>query len=247
MLETKLIPALDLINGKVVRLFKGAYEDQKIYEFEPLAKFKEYEKAGAKWLHLVDLSGAKEPEKRQNELIKKLCSKVSVNLQVGGGIRSKEDIKALLNAGAKRVVIGSLALRDKEFTKELLKEFGSGQITLALDVIPKKNKYFVATNAWQERSDTTLFELLEFYAKAGLKHLLCTDISKDGTLSGANVRLYTLIHEIFAGICIQASGGVNSLEDLKALKGSCSGIIVGKALLDGVFSAKEGVECLQKE
>ena len=236
-----LIPALDLLDGKVVRLFKGDYERQKAYEFEPLAKFKEYEKAGAKWLHLVDLNGAKKPLERQNELIKMLCERVSVNLQIGGGIRSKEDIKTLLSLGAKRVVLGSVALKDKELTSEILQEFTSEKIVLALDAIFSENDFFVASNAWQEKSKERLFDLLEFYTKRGLKHLLCTDISRDGTLSGANQNLYKELKNAFSSLEIQASGGVNSLEDLKALRGSCSGVIVGKALLDGVFSIEEAL------
>ncbi|EAI6766715.1 1-(5-phosphoribosyl)-5-[(5-phosphoribosylamino)methylideneamino]imidazole-4-carboxamide isomerase [Campylobacter coli] len=239
-----IIPALDLIDGQVVRLVKGDYEQKKVYKYDPLEKFREYENAGATWLHLVDLSGAKDPNKRQLALIEKLTNEVSVNLQVGGGIRTKEEIQALLDCGVKRVVIGSLAITNPTLCVEILQHFGSEAIVLALDTILKED-YMIAINAWQDTSDKRLLEVLEFYNIKGLKHILCTDISKDGTMQGVNVRLYKLIHEIFPHICIQASGGVASLKDLKKLKGICSGVIVGKALLDGVFSVEEGIKCLQ--
>ncbi|EBF5795646.1 1-(5-phosphoribosyl)-5-[(5-phosphoribosylamino)methylideneamino]imidazole-4-carboxamide isomerase [Campylobacter coli] len=239
-----IIPALDLIDGQVVRLVKGDYEQKKVYKYDPLEKFREYENAGATWLHLVDLSGAKDPNKRQLALIEKLTNEVSVNLQVGGGIRTKEEIQALLDCGVKRVVIGSLAITNPTLCVEILQHFGSEAIVLALDTILKED-YMIAINAWQDTSDKRLLEVLEFYNIKGLKHILCTDISKDGTMQGVNVRLYKLIHEIFPHICIQASGGVASLKDLENLKGICSGVIVGKALLDGVFSVEEGIKCLQ--
>ncbi|HEB9313938.1 TPA: 1-(5-phosphoribosyl)-5-[(5-phosphoribosylamino)methylideneamino]imidazole-4-carboxamide isomerase [Campylobacter coli] len=239
-----IIPALDLIDGQVVRLVKGDYEQKKVYKYDPLEKFREYENAGATWLHLVDLSGAKDPNKRQLTLIEKLANEVSVNLQVGGGIRTKEEIQALLDCGVKRVVIGSLAITNPTLCVEILQHFGSEAIVLALDTILKED-YMIAINAWQDTSDKRLLEVLEFYNIKGLKHILCTDISRDGTMQGSNAELYELIYKNFPKIHTQASGGVASLEDLKKLKGICSGVIVGKALLDGVFSVEEGIKCLQ--
>lgn len=244
-MQTTLFPALDLINGKVVRLFKGDYAREQSYDFKPLDKLKEYENAGAKWLHLVDLDGAKEPKNRQISLIKSLCDAANVSVQVGGGIRSKADIKALLSAGASRVVIGSVAILNPELCVEILREFPAHQICLALDVLPKGAEFIVAVNAWQDESDKKLLEVIEFYAEHGLRHILCTDISRDGTMSGANLRLYKLVSEIFPNIEILASGGVNSLDDLKNLKGICGGVIVGKALLDGTFSVKDALACLR--
>lgn len=244
-MQTMLIPALDLISGKVVRLYKGDYTKAQSYDIDALAKFKAYEGEGARWIHLVDLDGAKEPQKRQIALIKSLCASAKASVQVGGGIRSKEEIKALLDAGASRVVIGSLAIHNPQLCIEILREFPAHQICLALDVVPKGSEFIIAVNAWQDESDKKLLEVIEFYAEHGLRHILCTDISKDGTMSGANLRLYKLLSEVFPSIEIQASGGVNSLADLQSLKGICSGVIVGKALLDGVFSVKEGIECLR--
>ena len=245
-MQTKIIPSLDLIDGEVVRLFKGDYFQKKIYKQDAKNLLKAYEKAGAKELHLVDLSGAKDPRKRELALIEKLSHSVKVDLQVGGGIRSKEEVKALLGSGVKRVVIGSLAIKNPKLCLEILKEFGNESIVLALDVVLKED-YKIAINAWQEESDKKLMEVLEFYADRKLKHILCTDISKDGTMQGPNTRLYHLIHDIFPNLSIQASGGVSCLDDLKRLKGICSGVIVGKALLEGVFSVEEAIKCLQKE
>ncbi|MCX2683541.1 1-(5-phosphoribosyl)-5-[(5-phosphoribosylamino)methylideneamino]imidazole-4-carboxamide isomerase [Campylobacter sp. MIT 21-1685] len=243
-MKTQIIPALDLINGEVVRLFKGDYTQKKSYDKDPLHQFKIYEKEGAKWLHLVDLSGAKDTAQRQIPIINKIAKEIQINLQVGGGIRSKDEVKALLDSGVKRVVIGSLAIKNPKLCKEFFKEFGSEALCLALDVVPKANDYIVAINAWQEQSDKNILEVLEIYKEHGLKHLLCTDISKDGTMNGANIKLYEFINKKYPKIEIQASGGVASLEDVKKLKGICSGVIVGKALLEGVFSVSEAVECL---
>ncbi|MCR2099218.1 1-(5-phosphoribosyl)-5-[(5-phosphoribosylamino)methylideneamino]imidazole-4-carboxamide isomerase [Campylobacter upsaliensis] len=244
-MKSELIPAIDLIDGEIVRLVKGEYESKQSYDFKPLEKLKEYERAGAKWLHLVDLSGAKEPNKRQFELIQSLALNLNANLQVGGGIRTKAEVKNLLESGVKRVVIGSLALTNPQLCVELLSEFGADKLCLALDIKPVKEDFYLALNAWQDTSKKKLFEVLELYAKEGLKHILCTDISKDGTLSGVNVELYKQIASNFSHIHTQASGGVAGLEDLEKLKGLCGGIIVGKALLEGIFNIKEGLQCLK--
>ncbi|MCR2101111.1 1-(5-phosphoribosyl)-5-[(5-phosphoribosylamino)methylideneamino]imidazole-4-carboxamide isomerase [Campylobacter upsaliensis] len=244
-MKSELMPAIDLIDGEIVRLVKGEYESKQSYDFKPLEKLKEYERAGAKWLHLVDLSGAKEPNKRQFELIQSLALNLNANLQVGGGIRTKVEVKNLLESGVKRVVIGSLALTNPQLCVELLSEFGADKLCLALDVKPVKEDFYLALNAWQDTSKKKLFEVLELYAKEGLKHILCTDISKDGTLSGVNVELYKQIASNFSHIHTQASGGVAGLEDLEKLKGLCGGVIVGKALLEGIFNIKEGLQCLK--
>lgn len=244
-MKSELMPAIDLIDGEVVRLVKGEYESKQSYDFKPLKKLKEYERAGAKWLHLVDLSGAKEHNKRQFELIQSLALNLNANLQVGGGIRTKAEVKNLLESGVKRVVIGSLALTNPQLCVELLSEFGADKLCLALDVKPVKEDFYLALNAWQDTSKKKLFEVLELYAKEGLKHILCTDISKDGTLSGVNVELYKQIASNFPHIHTQASGGVAGLEDLEKLKGLCGGVIVGKALLEGIFSVEEGLQCLE--
>lgn len=245
-MKTELIPALDLIDSKVVRLVKGDYKRKISYdEINPLHKLKEYEEMGAKWIHLVDLSGAKDTSKRQLSLFKELIKNSSVNLQVGGGIRSKDEVKSLLDLGVKRVVLGSLAITEVKLCVEILQEFGGDSICLALDVVPSNDDFLIAINAWQEQSEQTLFETVSYYLQYGLKHMLCTDISRDGTLQGMNTKLYKDLAKTFASIQTQASGGLCDLDDLKNLNGVCGGIVAGKALLDGIFTVKEGIECLQ--
>lgn len=242
-----LIPALDLIDGKVVRLLKGDYNNISNYECDFLTQFKYYEAQGATWLHLVDLSAAKDPSKRQINIIKSICQNININIQVGGGIRSIDDIKILLDIGVKRVIIGSLIIQKPELCAKLLTQFGNDNLVFAMDVRPQNDAYFVAINAWQKTSDKDIIKVLKYYEKYKLKHVLCTDISKDGTLKGPNIKLYKYIKKNFPNIHLQASGGISSLNDLKALNDICSGIIVGKALLEGKFELKEGIKCLQSE
>lgn len=244
-MQTQLIPALDLIDGKVVRLFKGDYAQMQSYPFSPLEKAKEYENSGAKCLHIVDLDGAKNPARRQISLVKSICKQSKIAVQVGGGIRTRADVKELLDAGARRVIIGSLAIRDPKACVQILREFDFDEIVIALDVKPKGDDYIVLSNAWQSESDQPLLKVAEFYAENGARHFICTDVTRDGTMSGANAGLYKLLSRIFTHAQGQASGGVNSLADLAALKGLCAGVIVGKALLDGKFSVAEAIKCLQ--
>ncbi|EMK3758731.1 1-(5-phosphoribosyl)-5-[(5-phosphoribosylamino)methylideneamino]imidazole-4-carboxamide isomerase, partial [Providencia rettgeri] len=212
-----IIPALDLIDGTVVRLHQGDYAKQTDYGNDPLPRLQQYEKEGAKLLHLVDLTGAKDPQKRQIPLLKKLLAGVSVPVQVGGGIRSEDDVKALLEAGATRVVIGSTAVTKPELVKTWFETYGGEAIVLALDVrINAEGVKEIAISGWQENSNLTLEQAIEIYQPYGLKHVLCTDISKDGTLTGSNVNLYQEISQKFPDIAFQASGGIGNLDDIAA-------------------------------
>lgn len=242
-----IIPALDLIDGQIVRLQQGDYARQTNFDYSPIAKFKEYEAAGANYLHLVDLDGAKDPKNRQIDAIKTIVAEVKTPIQVGGGIRTKEDVEALLNIGVSRVVVGSTAVTKPEMVEEWFKEFGGEKIVLALDIRIQNGEKLVALSGWQETSELTLEALIERFKKVGLKHVLCTDISKDGMLTGSNVALYTELCKEFPGIAFQSSGGIGDLEDIKALKPTgVSGVIVGRALLENRFSAEEAVQCWQK-
>ncbi|MDF7669722.1 1-(5-phosphoribosyl)-5-[(5-phosphoribosylamino)methylideneamino]imidazole-4-carboxamide isomerase [Orbaceae bacterium ESL0721] len=243
-----IIPALDLIDGTVVRLHQGDYSRQRDYGSDPLLRLQNYEKQGAKLLHLVDLTGAKDPSKRQIPLIQKLISGVTIPVQVGGGIRHEEDVKTLLAAGAARIVIGSTAVKEPEVVKEWFTKYGAEKFVLALDVrISENGDNNVAIHGWQEASEMTLEQVIEAYQPYGLKHVLCTDISKDGTLTGSNVALYQAIHKKYPQIALQASGGIGSLADIKALEESgVAGIIVGRALLEGKFTVEEAIACWQK-
>ncbi|EMF4670935.1 1-(5-phosphoribosyl)-5-[(5-phosphoribosylamino)methylideneamino]imidazole-4-carboxamide isomerase [Providencia stuartii] len=242
-----IIPALDLIDGNVVRLHQGDYAKQTAYGNDPLPRLQQYEQEGAKLLHLVDLTGAKDPQKRQISLLKKLLAGVCVPVQVGGGIRTEEDVKALLDAGATRVVIGSTAVKQPGLVKTWFERYGGEAIVLALDVrINQQGVKEIAISGWQENSNLSLEQAIEMYQPYGLKHVLCTDISKDGTLAGSNVNLYREISQKYPDIAFQASGGIGSLADIAAIPSSgAAGVIVGRALLEGKFTVAEAIACWQ--
>lgn len=242
-----IIPALDLIDGNVVRLHQGDYAKQTAYGNDPLPRLQQYEQEGAKLLHLVDLTGAKDPQKRQIPLLKKLLAGVSVPVQVGGGIRTEDDVKALLEAGATRVVIGSTAVKQPKLVQSWFEQYGGDAIVLALDVrINEQGIKEIAISGWQENSNLSLEQAIEMYQLFGLKHVLCTDISKDGTLTGSNVNLYQEISQKYPDIAFQASGGIGSLNDIAAIPASgAAGVIVGRALLEGKFTVAEAIECWQ--
>lgn len=242
-----IIPALDLIDGQIVRLHQGDYAQKREYAHDPLKQLQFYQAQGAKQLHLVDLTGAKYPQLRQIELITKLINGVDIPIQIGGGIRQQADIEALLAAGAQRVVIGSTAIQSPEIVKQWFSNYGADRLVLALDVrISPEGKKYIAIHGWQEQSNQTLEQVIDNYLPFGLKHVLCTDISKDGTLSGSNVALYQHITQQYPQIAFQASGGIGDINDIKALeKSGVAGIIVGRALLEGKFTIQEAMTCWQ--
>ncbi|GAA0517719.1 1-(5-phosphoribosyl)-5-[(5-phosphoribosylamino) me thylideneamino]imidazole-4-carboxamide isomerase [Tatumella terrea] len=242
-----IIPALDLIEGKVVRLHQGDYAQQRDYGNDPLPRLQAYQQEGAQVLHLVDLTGAKDPAARQIPLLKTLLAGVPAPVQVGGGIRSREDVAALLGAGAARVVVGSTAVKQPEEVRQWFAEFGPDAIVLALDIrIDEHQRKEVAISGWQEAAGVTLEQVIEDYQSVGLKHVLCTDISRDGTLAGSNVALYQEITAKYPEIAFQSSGGIGSLEDIAALRNSgVRGVIVGRALLEGKFTVTEAIACWQ--
>ncbi|NMN91385.1 1-(5-phosphoribosyl)-5-[(5-phosphoribosylamino)methylideneamino] imidazole-4-carboxamide isomerase len=244
-----IIPALDLIDGQVVRLHQGDYGQQRQYGSDPLPRLQDYQQQGAQVLHLVDLTGAKDPAARQTPLLKKLLSGVSVPVQVGGGIRTEQDVEALLEAGASRVVIGSTAVKEPARVQQWFTRYGAEALVLALDVrIDANGVKQVAISGWQENSNTTLEQIVEQYLPFGLKHVLCTDISRDGTLSGSNVDLYREISQRFPQVAFQASGGIGNLTDIANLRDSgVQGVIIGRALLEGKFNVAEAISCWQNE
>ena len=242
-----IIPALDLIDGSVVRLHQGDYGQQRDYGNSPLPRLQDYQAQGAEVLHLVDLTGAKDPAARQIPLLKQLVAGVTVPVQVGGGIRTEQDVEALLDAGVSRVVVGSTAVKNPELVQQWFTRFGADALVLALDVrIDDAGNKHVAVSGWQENSDSTLEQVVEQFLPFGLKHVLCTDISRDGTLAGSNVALYREVCQRFPQVAFQASGGIGNLDDIAALRGSgVKGVIVGRALLDGKFNVREAISCWQ--
>lgn len=242
-----IIPAIDLIDGKTVRLYQGDYEQKTNYQQSPEELIQHYFEQGAEILHLVDLDGAKESSKRQTIRLKELISLAQMPVQVGGGVRCQQDVDDLLALGASRVVIGSLAIKEPELVKSWFEVYGKEKIVLALDVqINEQGEKMLPTHGWINASNTSLEQLLDVYGKDTVKHVLCTDISKDGTLTGSNVSLYQQLKQQFPDIIWQASGGIGSLDNIDSVaKSGADGIILGKALLEGKFTVSEAISCWQ--
>lgn len=242
-----IIPAIDLIDAHVVRLYQGDYEQKTQYELDPVEVVHDYADQGATWLHIVDLTGAKDTSKRQLELIKSMVDTKRMQFQAGGGIRSEEEVAQLLETGVSRVVIGSLAVKQPELVKSWVEKYGPERIVLALDInINESGEKLIATHGWQENSGVALEGLLEDFATVGAKHVLCTDISRDGTLQGANTELYQEMAARFPNVSWQASGGIGRINDIEALKPTnVGGVILGRALLEGKFTVKEAIACWQ--
>ncbi len=242
-----IIPAIDLIDGKVVRLYQGDYGQKTEYSTDPQGRFDDYVAQGATQLHLVDLDGAKDSTKRQLTVIRKLLANTKAPVQIGGGVRTEQDVIDLLDAGANRVVIGSTAVKDPATVAGWVEKYGVDKIVLALDVnIDAQGQRKIAVAGWQEDSGVTIEALLAHYLPVGLKHVLCTDISRDGTLQGSNVALYRDLAAQFPQINWQASGGIGGIADIDALKGSgVGGVILGRSLLEGKFTVKEAIACWQ--
>lgn len=244
-----IIPAIDLIDGQVVRLYQGDYNQQTTFDLPPLDQLQSYEAQGAQWLHIVDLTGAKDPLKRQIALIAILVEGLNANIQVGGGIRSEAQVAELLAIGVKRVVIGSLAVKEPELVKKWFVKYGPEAICLALDVnIDEQGNKVVAVSGWQSGGGKSLEALVDIYREVGLTHALVTDISRDGTLTGANTALYQELAQTYPAIHWQASGGIATLDNVQAVRDSgAAGIIIGKALLINQFTVEEAIQCWPNE
>ena len=240
-----IYPAIDLRGGRVVRLTEGRFDQEKSYGDNPLAVARGFAADGAQWLHVVDLDGAKDPAKRQTTLVARLARESALRVQTGGGIRNAAQVEALLAAGAERVIVGSLAVTKPKLVASWLEKFGSEKLVLALDARADASGAFrLATAGWQETSELTVADLIVRYLPHGLRHVLCTDISRDGKLTGPNAALYTELRTRFPALQIQASGGVSSLDDLRELKAShLAGAIVGRALYENKFSLPEALAC----
>lgn len=229
----EILPAIDLKNGFAVRLKKGEMNSAKIYSDKPCELAEKFADLGAKWLHIVDLDGAFAGEAKNAKTIEKIVKSTNLKIEVGGGIRDEERIKFYKNSGVSRFILGSAALKNPEFVKQMAKKY---KIAVGIDA---KNG-FVATEGWAEVSNIKACELAKIYADAGVEAIICTDISKDGMLSGVNVKFSEEIAKS-SGIKTIASGGVKDLSDIKALKqsGKIYGVIVGKAYYEGSIDLKE--------
>lgn len=238
-----IYPAIDMRGGKCVRLFKGDYNQETVYGDSPFDMAKSFVEQGAEWIHMVDLDGAKEGRGVNHEHVIKIAKELQVNVQIGGGIRTEEDIAFYLDNGVKRVILGSVAVSNVEFTKEMLKKYGAS-IAIGLDA----KDGMVATHGWLETSKVTAIELGKTLADAGAQVFIFTDIATDGTLAGPNVEATAQLAEA-TGKSVIASGGISSLEDIAKLaklrESGVSGSIVGKAIYSNRFTVAEALACVK--
>jgi phosphoribosylformimino-5-aminoimidazole carboxamide ribotide isomerase len=237
----QLIPSIDLRGGHCVRLFKGAFDAETVYADDPAALLDRYAGFGARWLHVVDLDGARDGVPGNRDLVVALANRGRLALQVGGGLREPAAITDLLGAGVQRVVIGSAAVEQPDLARDALARYGADRVCLAIDVrVDATGVPRVRTRGWVTEVPLSLWELIDRFRPAGLVHVLCTDIERDGALGGPNLDLYREGRRRFPSIAWQASGGVRDARDLQALaETGVAAAISGKALLEGRMTEQE--------
>ena len=232
-----IFPAIDLYNGKVVRLYKGDYANMTIYSHDPLSVAKDFENAGATWIHMVDLEGAKEGTTLNLGVVASVAQNTNLKVEIGGGIRSMETVKAYLDAGVSRVILGTAAVTNPDFLKEALATYGE-KIAVGVDIKDGK----VAIKGWLETSQDDAMTFCQKMQDLGVSTIICTDISRDGAMQGSNNQLYATMAETFS-LQIIASGGVSSMDDIYRLRDiNLYGAIVGKAYYTGAILLKEAIE-----
>ena len=231
----KIIPAIDIIDGKCVRLSKGDYDTKKIYNENPVEVAKEFEDFGIQYLHLVDLDGAKAKKIINQKVIENIAKNTNLIIDFGGGIRSEEDLQKAFDSGAKKVTLGSIAVVNPELCLTWLEKFGVEKLILGADCLDRKIK----TSGWLENSETDVVDFIKDYQKKGFREVVCTDISKDGMLQGPSTGLYQEIIEN-STIELIASGGISNIEDVQKMKEiGCAGTIIGKAIYEGRISLED--------
>ena len=235
----RLYPAIDIKDGKCVRLFKGRFDDVTVYGDSPAEMAKKWESLGAEFIHVVDLDGALAGESVSAQAIKSICESVNVSVQTGGGVRCLEDIEKRLSLGVKRVILGTVAVSDPEFVKKAIERFGAESIVVGIDA----KDGFVATHGWEKVSRIGAVPFAKKMQDMGVKTIVYTDISTDGTLGGSNVDAMREMAAAVPNVDVIASGGIGSLDDILALKDSgVEGVIVGKALYTGRVDLTEAIE-----
>lgn len=236
-----IIPAIDLRAGRVVRLAQGDYARQTVYPDDPVALAASYAALGARWLHVVDLDGAQAGGLTNLPVIEAIA-RTGLRVQAGGGVRGIADVHRLFDAGVERVVLGSLAIRDSRRVADWLQRHGGERFTIALDTRWMEDRWMLPSAGWTQAETRTLDELAPWYAAHGARHLLCTDIDRDGMLAGFNLALYRHLAEIAPALAVQASGGARSVEDIRAARvAGARGVILGRGLLEGLFTLTEAV------
>lgn len=232
-----IFPAIDLYEHKAVRLFKGDYAEMTVYSDNPVEIARDFEAKGAKYIHIVDLEGAKNGDTPNFEVVKEIAQNTGLFCEIGGGIRSLDTVKKYLSAGLDRVILGTAAVNDEEFLRAAVNKYGD-KIAVGVDI----KDGFVAVKGWTEKSKYSCFDFCEKMREIGVKTLICTDISRDGAMKGTNRQLYKELSEKF-DMNITASGGVSSIEDIKALRSlNLYGAIIGKAYYIGAIDLKEALE-----
>ncbi|MBO4982821.1 MAG: 1-(5-phosphoribosyl)-5-[(5-phosphoribosylamino)methylideneamino]imidazole-4-carboxamide isomerase [Clostridia bacterium] len=233
----KIFPAIDLYDKKAVRLFKGDYNQMTVYSDNPIEIARDFEKKGARFIHMVDLEGAKNGSTPNIDIVKDIASNTELSVEIGGGIRSMDVVKKYLNSGVDRVILGTSAVTDESFLKEAVSKYGE-KIAVGADV---KDGY-IAIKGWVEKSQYSLEEFLSKMEAIGVKTIICTDISKDGAMKGTNLELYKSLNAKY-NLDIIASGGVSTIDDIRALRQmNMYGAIIGKAYYTGAIDLEEAIE-----
>jgi phosphoribosylformimino-5-aminoimidazole carboxamide ribotide isomerase len=232
----RIIAAIDIMDGKCVRLTQGNFGSVKTYDEDPVDMAKKFEDADLENIHIVDLDGAQQGAVVNWETLEDIRAKTALRIDFGGGVKTTEDVEALLDLNIERINVGSVAVREPEKFKEWIERFGADNFILSTDV--KGNE--IKVNGWQDKTGVTIFDMIKQYEPTGINHITCTDISADGTLKGPNFALYKKLLKRFPKMKITASGGVGSMEDLESLKYiGVHGVIIGKAIYEGKISLEE--------
>ena len=232
----EIIPAIDIIEGKCVRLTHGDYEQKKVYNENPLEVAKSFEDAGIRRLHLVDLDGAKAGTVTNWKVLERIAGKTGLTIDFGGGIKTEKDVAVVFDSGAALATIGSIAVKDPELFTQWLEKFGPEKFLLGADVKNEK----ITISAWTEQTGIWIYDFIRQFLDKGVQQIFCTDVAKDGALEGPSIELYQNIVKKFPGLHFIASGGVSSMEDLYRLEEvGCSGVIIGKAIYEGRIQVQQ--------
>jgi phosphoribosylformimino-5-aminoimidazole carboxamide ribotide isomerase len=236
----RIIPAIDIIDGKCVRLTKGDYNTKKIYNENPLEVAKEFEAAGIEFLHVVDLDGAKASQIINYKVLEQLASKTNLKIDFGGGLKSNKDLEIAFNSGANQITGGSIAVKNSDIFESWIEKYGAQKIILGADFYPDSAGGKIATNGWQEESTLELIPFIKGYQNKGIQYVICTDISKDGMLQGPSFEVYKEIITVVKNVKLIASGGISTFDELPRLaENGCEGVIIGKAIYEKKISLKQ--------
>ena len=236
----RIIPAIDIIDGKCVRLTKGDYNTKKIYNENPLEVAKEFEAAGIEFLHVVDLDGAKASQIINYKVLEQIASKTNLKIDFGGGLKSNKDLEIAFNSGANQITGGSIAVKNSDIFESWIEKYGAQKIILGADFYPDNAGGKIATNGWQEESTLELIPFIKEYQDKGIQYVICTDISKDGMLQGPSFEVYKKIISEVKNVKLIASGGISTFDELPRLaENGCEGVIIGKAIYEKKISLKQ--------